>query len=75
MGINRFFLGPFKAKIFGEEIKEKQDKVFDKVFDEVLQEEHAKLAQLVSKLEKKWNTGKLCRKYNLKMKYNASSNE
>jgi len=71
VGINRFFLGPFKAKIFGEEIKEKQDKVFDKI----LHEEQAKLVQLVSEMEKEWNTGKLCRKYNLKMKYNASSNE
>ncbi len=75
MGINRFFLGPFKAKIFGEEIKEKQDKVFDKVFNEILHEEQAKLVQLVSEMEKKWNTEKLCRKYNLKTKYNASSNE
>lgn len=72
MGINRLFLGPFKAKIFGEEIKEQQDA---KVFDEILHEEQAKLVQLVSKMEKKWNTGKLCRKYNLKTKYNASSNE
>ena len=72
MGINRFFLGPFKAKIFGEEIKEQQD---TKVFDEILHDEQAKLVQLVSEMEKKWNTGKLCRKYNLKTKYNASSNE
>ena len=71
MGINRFFLGPFKAKIFGEEIKEKQDKVFDVN----LEEEHAKLVQLVSKLEKKWNTEKLCRKYNLKENYNISPQE
>ena len=69
MGINRIFLGPFNAKVFGEEIKEKHDKVFD----ELLQDEHAKLAQLVSKMEKKWNTEKLCRKYNLKENYNTSS--
>ena len=75
MGINRLFLGPFNAKVFGEEIKEKQDKLFDKVFDEVLQEEHAKLAQLVSKMEKKWNTEKLCRKYDLKAEYHLPSNE
>ena len=71
MGINRLFLGPYNAKVFGEEIKEKQDKVFDVN----LQEEHEKLVQLVSKLEKKWNTEKLCRKYNLKTKYNTSSNQ
>ncbi len=71
MGINRLFLDAFNAKVFGEEIKEKHDKVFD----EFLQDEHAKLIQLVSEMEKEWNTGKLCRKYNLKMKYNASSNE
>ncbi len=71
MGINRLFLGPFNTKVFGEEIKEKQDKVFDVN----LQEEHEKLVQLVSKLEKKWNTEKLCRKYNLKTKYNTSSNQ
>jgi len=69
VGINRIFLGPFNAKLFGEEIKEKQDKVFD----EVLQEEHAKLVQLVSKMEKKWNTEKLCRKYNLKEHSNTPS--
>ena len=71
MGINRLFLGPYNAKVFGEEIKEKQDKVFDVN----LEEEHEKLVQLVSKLEKKWNTEKLCRKYNLKTKYNTSSNQ
>ncbi len=71
MGINRIFLGPYNAKVFGEEIKEKQDKVFDVN----LEEEHEKLVQLVSKLEKKWNTEKLCRKYNLKTKYNTSPQE
>ncbi len=71
MGINRIFLGPYNAKVFGEKIKEKQDKVFDVN----LEEEHEKLVQLVSKLEKKWNTEKLCRKYNLKTKYNTSSNQ
>jgi hypothetical protein len=71
VGINRIFLGPYNAKVFGEKIKEKQDKVFDVN----LQEEHEKLVQLVSKLEKKWNTEKLCRKYNLKTKYNTSSNQ
>ncbi len=71
MGINRFFLGPFNAKIFGEEIKEKHEKVFD----EVLQEEHAKLEQLVSEMEKEWNTEKLCSKYNLKEHSNISSKE
>ncbi len=71
MGINRHFLGPYNAKVFGEKIKEKQDKVFDVN----LEEEHAKLVQLVSKLEKKWNTEKLCRKYNLKENYNISPQE
>ena len=71
MGINRHFLGPYNAKVFGEKIKEKQDKVFDVK----LEEEHAKLVQLVSKLEKKWNTEKLCRKYNLKEHSNTSSKE
>ena len=71
MGINRFFLGPFNAKVFGEEIKEKHDKVYDKI----LQEEHAKLVQLVSKMEKKWNTENLYRKYDLKAKYHLPTNE
>jgi hypothetical protein len=71
VGINRIFLGPYNAKVFGEKIKEKQDKVFDVN----LEEEHEKLVQLVSKLEKKWNTEKICRKYNLKTKYNTSSNQ
>ncbi|GAX62412.1 ribosomal protein S17E [Candidatus Scalindua japonica] len=71
MGINRLFLGPFNAKIFGEEIKEKQDKVFD----EILQEEHVKFEQLISKIEKKWNTENHCREYNLKEKYHLPSTE
>ena len=71
MGINRHFLGPYNAKVFGEKIKEKQEKVFDVNLDE----EHAKLVQLVSKMEKKWNTEKLCRKYDLKAEYHLPSNE
>ncbi len=72
MGINRLFLGPFNTKVFGEKIKKKHD---NKVFDEILQEEHAKLMQVVSKMEKKWNTKNLCRKYNLKEEYYLPSNE
>ncbi len=75
MGINRLFLGQFNAKIFGEEIKEKQDNVFDNVSDKAMQEEHAKLLQVVSEMEKKWNTDGLSRKYDLKTKYDTSSNE
>lgn len=71
MGINRLFLGPFNAKVFGEEIKEKHSQVFD----ELLQEEYAKLVQVVLKMEKKWNTENLCRKYDLKASYHTSSNE
>ncbi len=56
MGINRLFLGPFNTKVFGEKIKKKHD---NKVFDEILQEEHAKLMQVVSKMGKKWNTKNL----------------
>ena len=63
MGINRLFLGAFSTKVFGEKIKEKHD---TKVFDEILQEEHSKLMQVVSKMEKKWNTGDLSTKYDLK---------
>ncbi len=72
VGINRLFLGPFNTKVFGEKIKKKHD---NKVFDEILQEEHAKLMQVVSKMEKKWNTKNLCRKYNLKEEYHLPSNE
>ena len=71
MGINRFFLGAFNAKVFGEEIIEKKDKTFDKI----LQEEYAKLIQLASEMEKKWTTEHLSGKYNLKSKYNLPSDE
>jgi hypothetical protein len=50
VGINRLFLGAFNTKVFGEKIKEKYD---TKVFDDILQEEHEKLMQVVSKMEKK----------------------
>ncbi len=62
MAINRLFLGPYNAKILGEEIKEKDEKIFD----EILQDEHEQLIHLVTKMEKKWNTENLCRKYDLK---------
>ena len=48
MGVDRLFLGAFNAKVFGEEIIEKRDKSFD----EILREEHAKLIQLVFRMEK-----------------------
>ena len=48
MGVDRLFLGAFNAKVFGEEIIEKREKSFD----EILREEHAKLIQLVSRMEK-----------------------
>jgi hypothetical protein len=71
VGVNRIFLGAFNAKVFGEEIIEKKDIAFDKI----LQEEHAKLIQLVSKMEKKWTIEDLYRKYNLKTKYHSPSSE
>ncbi len=71
MGVNRLFLGAFNAKVFGEEIIEKKEKTFD----QILQEEHAKLIQLASKMEKKWTTEHLCRKYNLKTKYHSPYGE
>ncbi|MHC4267893.1 MAG: hypothetical protein ACYSWS_07445 [Planctomycetota bacterium] len=71
MGINRCFLGPFNAKIFGEEIIEKEDKSFD----EVLQEEHAKLTKLITEMEKKWNTENISSKSDLKIKYHLPFNE
>jgi hypothetical protein len=71
VGINRLFLGSFNAKVFGEEIKEKHDKVFD----EFLQDEHEKLVQLISDMEKKWNTHSLSRKYDLKEKYHLPSSD
>lgn len=52
-GINRLFLGAFNTK----------------VFDDILQEEHDKLMQMVSKMEKKLNTENISRKYDLKEKY------
>ena len=72
MGINRLFLGAFSTKVFGEKIKEKHD---TKVFDEILQEEHSKLMQVVSKMEKKWNTGDLSTKYDLKEEYHLPFSE
>lgn len=48
MAVDILFLGAFNAKIFGEEIIEKTEKTFD----EILREEHAKLIQLVSRMEK-----------------------
>ncbi len=71
MGVNRLFIGAFNAKVFGEKIIEKREKTFD----EILQEEQAKLLQLVSKMEKKWTTEDLYRKYNLKTKYHSPSGE
>ena len=71
MGVNRLFLGAFNAKVFGEEIIEKREKTFD----EILQEEQAKLMQLVSKMEKKWTIENLCRKYDLKTKFHSPSGE
>ena len=72
MGINRLFLGAFSTKVFGEKIKEKHD---TKVFDDILQEEHSKLMQVVSKMEKKWNTGDLSTKYDLKEEYHLPFSE
>ncbi len=71
MGVNRLFLGAFNAKIFGEEIIEKREKSFD----EILREEHEKLIQLVSRMEKKWTIEQLCRKYKLEPKFNLPSGE
>ncbi len=71
MGLNGLFLGPFNAKVFGEEIKEKEDKSFD----EVLQEEHAKLTKLIIEMEKKWNTENIPSKSELKTKYHLPFNE
>ncbi len=51
VAVDRLFLGAFNAKIFGERIIEKIEKT-EKTFDEILREEHAKLIQLVSRMEK-----------------------
>jgi len=72
VGINRLFLGAFNTKVFGEKIKEKRD---PRVFDDILQEEHSKLMQVVSKMEKKWNTGDLSAKYDLKEEYHLPFSE
>ena len=72
MGINRLFLGAFNTKIFGEKIKEKHDTM---VFDDILQEEYSKLMQVVSKMEKKWNTEDLSTKYDLKEEYHLPFSE
>lgn len=71
MGVNRFFLGPFNAKVFGEEIIEK----VDRTFDEVLKEEHVKLTKLITEMEKKWNTENICYKSDLKTKYHLPYNQ
>jgi|ETNmetMinimDraft_35_1059890.scaffolds.fasta_scaffold182452_1 hypothetical protein len=67
VAVDRLFLGAFNAKIFGEEIIEKTEQTFD----EILREEHEKLIQLVSRMEKKWTIGQLCRKYKLEPKYHS----
>ncbi len=72
MGIDRLFLGAFSTKVFGEKIKEKYD---PKIFDDILQEEHTKLMQVVSKMEKKWNTEVLSVKYDLKEAYHLPPGE
>ncbi len=72
MGINRLFLEAFNTKVFGEKIKEKRD---TRAFDDILQEEHSKLMQVVSKMEKKWNTGDLSTKYDLKEEYHLPFSE
>ncbi len=74
VAVDRLFLGAFNAKIFGEKIIEKREKT-EKTFDEILREEHAKLIQLVSRMEKKWTIGQLCRKYKLEPKYHSPSGE
>ncbi len=74
VAVDRLFLGAFNAKIFGEKIIEKREKT-EKTFDEILREEHAKLIQLVSRMEKKWTIGQLCRKYKLEPKYYSPSGE
>ncbi len=71
MAVDRLFLGAFNAKVFGEEIIEKREISFD----EILREEHAKLIQLVSKMQKECTIGRLCRKYNLNAKYHLPSGE
>ena len=70
VAVDRLFLGAFNAKIFGEKIIEKREKT-EKTFDEILREEHAKLIQPVSRMEKKWTIGQLCRKYKLEPKYHS----
>ncbi len=72
MAIDRLFLGAFNTKVFGEKIKEKHD---TKVFDDILQEEYSKLMQVVSKMEKKWNTEDLSTKYDLKEEYHLPFSE
>ena len=72
MGIDRLFLGAFNTKVFGEKIKEKYD---TKVFDDILQEEHEKLLQVVSKMEKKLNIEDLSTKYDLKEEYHLPFSE
>ncbi len=71
MGINRLFLKSLNSKVFGEEIRGKHNKVFD----EILQGEHAKLEQLVSEMEKKWNSESPCRKYDFQENFQLPSNE
>ncbi len=70
MGINRLFLGPFNAKVFGEEIIEKEDRTFD----EVLREEHAKLTKLIVEIEKKWKTDNISSNSDLIKKYKLPFN-
>ncbi len=72
MAINRLFLGNFSTKICGEEITNNK---IGKTFDEILQEEQAKLMQVVSKMEKQWTIELLRQKYGIKPKYYPPYNE
>lgn len=71
MGISRVFQDYFKAEFLEEEIIQEQEKSFDKI----LQEENARLMQLMSGKPENVNIEKLYKKYYTRMTDNMFFDE
>ncbi len=71
MGISRVFQDYFKAELLEEEIIQEQEKSFDKI----LQEENARLMQLMSEKPENVNIEKLYKKYYTRMTDNMFFDE
>ncbi len=71
MGISRVFQDYFKAELLEEEIIQEQEKSFDKI----LQEENARLMQLMAEKPENVNIEKLYKKYYTRMTDNMFFDE